>query len=600
MTDPPHLTESDIRRWIDERSFERGQGYFRRGHILDPRRQGDTLKARCLGSRPTPYYVEVTLGQGSIVAGTCSCPVGGGGHCKHAAALLLTWLHQPETFLEVEDLDTALNQRSKAELVALIRRMVARFPDLEMLLELPIAGEAEAERPLDPEIIRRQVNSAFYGVGYDEWGAVYGIAQQLLELVGIGDDYAGRGAWRNAATVYETVAREVLDNYSTVQDEEGDLNAVVDGCVEGLGECLKAADDPVQREALLRALFDVYRWDVDFGGIDMGYQATDIILEQATLEERQQVAGWVRAAVPGGDSWSQNYHRQVLGGFLLNLEEDRLDDEAFLQVCRETRRWQDLVDRLLTLDRVDEAAAVARQVASYDLLRLASVFMPHNQADLAERLIRERVQAGRASPEGSARTDSRLIVWLKERAQERGDQAEALALAEELFWQGPAVPGYQELRELARPLARWRDLRAAILSRLVDEEQYDLRTEIYLEEEEIDLALKVVEQARASRRGQGWGWMYAGLSRPLRMRVARAAEETRPREAIRLYTEAIERLIAARGRGNYAEAAQYLVRVRDLYHCLGEPGTWQTLIADLREQNRRLRALKDELNKAGL
>jgi len=33
---------------------------------------------------------------------------------------------------------------------------------------------------------------------------------------------------------------------------------------------------------------------------------------------------------------------------------------------------------------------------------------------------------------------------------------------------------------------------------------------------------------------------------------------------------------------------------------LGEAATWQTLIADLREQNRRLPALQDELSKAGL
>jgi uncharacterized Zn finger protein len=60
------------------------------------------------------------------------------------------------------------------------------------------------------------------------------------------------------------------------------------------------------------------------------------------------------------------------------------------------------------------------------------------------------------------------------------------------------------------------------------------------------------------------------------------------------------RLIAARGRGNYAEAASYLVRVRDLYGRLGEPETWDIFIANLREQNRRLRALKEELTKAGL
>ena len=592
MTDLPQLTESDVRRWIGERSFGRGRGYFRGGYILNPRRQGDTLKARCLGSRPQPYHVEVTLGQEGIVAGECSCPVGRGGHCKHAAALLLTWLHQPEAFLGIEELEAALNRRSKAELVVLIRRMVARYPDLETLLELPIVGEAEAPPPVDAGVIRRQASSAFYGVGYDKWGATYGIAQRLLELVEIGDDYAEREGWRDAATIYQTVAQETLDNYGMVQDEEGDLNGVVNGCVEGLGECLKATEDPIQREAILRALFDVYRWDVDFGGIDMGYQAPSIILEQATPEEKQQVAGWVRGALPTGDSWSVNYHRQVYGGFLLSLEEDGLDDEAFLRLCREMKRWRDLTDRLLALDRVEEAIAVAREVGDYDLLRLADIFVSHSHADLAEDLIRERARTSQACPEGPARRDSRLIVWLKERAQERGDLEEALALAKTLFWQRPAVTGYQELRDLSRPLERWEKLRTAILARLADERQYHLLTEIHLEEGEVDRALETVEQVR----GSAWGWGGGQLS----IRVAEAAEESRPRAAIRIYVERAERLITARGRGNYATAATYLVRVRDLYHRLGDPETWQALIADLRERNRRLRALKDELHKAGL
>ena len=240
MTDDlitPQLTESDIRHWTGEASFGRGQGYFHRGHILNPRRQGNTLKARCSGSRPQPYHVEVTLGSEGIVAGACSCPVGGGGHCKHAAALLLTWLHEPNTFLEVEDLITALDRLSKAELVALIGRMVERYPDLETLVEL--STSLEAGQAVDPEVIRRQVNNAFYGAGY-EWGAAYGIAQDLQALVDLGDGYAHRQDWRNAATVYQTVIQGVLDGYGVIQDEEGELVGVVNGCVEGLGECLQA------------------------------------------------------------------------------------------------------------------------------------------------------------------------------------------------------------------------------------------------------------------------------------------------------------------------------------------------------------------------
>lgn len=594
MTDLPKLTESDVRRWTDEAFFGRGQGYFHSGHIFDARLQGNTLKARCLGSGPAPYHVEVTLGREGIVSGECSCPVGAGGYCKHAVALLLTWVHERDTFLEVEELESALERRSKTDLVTIVRRMIARYPDLESLLDLPIVGEAGADRPLDPDVIRRQASSAFYGVGYDDWGAVYDIARQLLGLVAIGDDYAECGQWRNAASVYEIVMREVLDSYRMVQDEGGDLHIVVSECVGGLGACLAATEDPDWRESLLRALFDVYHWDESYGGIDMGYEAPGIVLEQATREEKARVAEWVRGVLPTGDSWSDDYHRQRYGGFLLQLEKDELDDDAFLRVCRETNRWQDLVDRLLALGRVEEAAGVAREVADYELLRLADLFVSHDHADLAEDLVRERAQGGVSDPDNKTRRDSRLIVWLQDRAQERGDLAEALALAEILFWERPGVPGYQEMRDLARSLHRWDEERAEILSRLDGEGKYHLLTEIYLEEGEVDRALESLAKIGTSR----WGWALA--STPLRIQVARAAEEDRPREAIRLYMEAVERLIAARGRGNYTEAAGYLVRVRELHRHLGEGEVWQRLISNLRDQNRRLPALKDELNKAGL
>ena len=54
------------------------------------------------------------------------------------------------------------------------------------------------------------------------------------------------------------------------------------------------------------------------------------------------------------------------------------------------------------------------------------------------------------------------------------------------------------------------------------------------------------------------------------MDVAQAAEGSRPRNAIRLCLEEVERPIAGRGRGNYAEAAVYLLRVRAVYEQMGE------------------------------
>jgi uncharacterized Zn finger protein len=78
------------------------------------------------------------------------------------------------------------------------------------------------------------------------------------------------------------------------------------------------------------------------------------------------------------------------------------------------------------------------------------------------------------------------------------------------------------------------------------------------------------------------------------LEVARAAGETRPREAIELYRQHAERLIAQRGRQNYQEACTYLAKMRALYEKLGEGEARTSHIMALREQNRNLRDLKEE------
>ena len=59
-------------------------------------------------------------------------------------------------------------------------------------------------------------------------------------------------------------------------------------------------------------------------------------------------------------------------------------------------------------------------------------------------------------------------------------------------------------------------------------------------------------------------------------------------------------MIQLRNRGSYAEAAEYLTRVRDLLRKSGQADRWTALIAQIRYDNRRLRALQEELNRAGL
>src|SRR5262250_2248818 len=111
----PALGLPDVRAWCADRSFEPGRQYFRDGMLSRLRRQGMTLKGRCQGTASQPYRVEVTMSSKGIAAAECSCPVGEGGRCKHAAAVLVAWLETTEVFVAVEAVDVALGRLSQTE-----------------------------------------------------------------------------------------------------------------------------------------------------------------------------------------------------------------------------------------------------------------------------------------------------------------------------------------------------------------------------------------------------------------------------------------------------------------------------------------------------
>jgi hypothetical protein len=479
-------------------------------------------------------------------------------------------------------IDAALERRDRAELIALIRQMLARAPELEALLDLPLPTIGRHMKPADPALIRRQALEAFRESG-DSWRAVAMAAVNLEPLLQIGDAYAQIEDWASAAGTYQMIAQTVLDQYGQLHDDEGDLHPVVDRCVEGLAECLRAADDPAQREGLLRALFDIYRWDVDYGGIDMGVAAPGIIEEQATPDERRLVAGWVRDAMQAANTSHTGWRRENFGRFLLRLAGDNAGDETFLEICRAAGLQREMVARLLARKRDDEALAEAARTSDAQLLDIANLLVALGPDGAAERLVREHTSA--------PGWQSRHLTWLRDRAKERGDSAEALALSERIFWLQPTLAGYDELRAVGQKQRDWPQLRAELRERLDKASQHPLLTEIALREGDVTSALANLAKVKQA---------FASSSEPLLIKVARAAEQSHPHEATRLYLAAAEQQIRAQGRENYRVAAGHLTRVRSILLHLDEEGQWRAIIAGLREQNRRLRALREELDRAGL
>lgn len=580
----PKISISDIKNWVDPASFSRGQNYYHQEMIIAPRKQGTRINARCLGSSAPSYQVEATLSSHGIVEAHCSCPVGIGGHCKHVAALLLTWINHPESFDLVEESNATLDERSKEELVHIIQQMLKRYPDLEYLLEIPVpVSKKEQQKQLDAEIIRKQVSRAFAERAGDwSWQSLYDIARNLDELLNLADQYQENGIIENAITIYRITAIEILQHENIVMsDEAGRFGMLVDDCVDGLAQCLVSIKDNENRELIFQTLFKIFLWNIRAGGIGIGDRVPDIIFEKAPLEVKQQMIGWTQSALGDLEGWGQ----RALGGFLLELQSESLNDEAYLEICRQTDRREDLIKRLLDLDRVNEAVNEAQKANDYVLLSIADLFVQSGKDSLAEQIIQNRTQTS---------DDWRLFTWLKNSAARQGNWSQALKFSKQLFWHRPNLSDYEEMRKHANQLMQWDELQSETIERLFQEHKFQLLAEIYLNENKIDLALSTLDTMKSETQ-QKWGYSYS-----IELKVAKAAEKIYPERSIQIYMDHAQRLIDYRGRGNYSTAADFLRSVRNLDKELGKMEDWQSQIAELREKNRALPALQDELNKAGL
>lgn len=576
------ITRKQIKTRVGEASFLKGQSYAADGSVFDTKRRGQTLKARVQGRRFEPYRVSIQCDEAGIASSECSCPVGGGGYCKHVAAVLMVWVDQPDLFLEVEDLNATLESWSKEELVGLIHRMLRRSPELEILLETPsptargrVSGKARTA-----DFHRRQAETAFRLAGND-WRASYGVAQDLSAIRSLGDDLLGHDDLEAAEAVYEGALTGILRQYGTIQDEEGEIGVVASECGEGLGKCLARERDPDRRLGLLRALFDFYRFDVGQGGYGFADEVPGILVEHAQDDERKTVAGWIREVLAGiqeRDLWRGDYRRRVWGAFLLDLEGDTLDDEAYLRTCRETGRTIDAIERLLDRNRIVEAQDEAAGLPTAETLTAADLFLHRKQGEWAEQFVEARADDA---------NDPAMLEWLQRRALSRKDRASALGFARRAFRLSPSLEGYQEVHKLAGA-KRWPTVRDEVLAELEAMGRDALRVEIALDEKDHQRAVEMV--GAHGRNDLNW----------LVVRVADAAAESKPEAAIALYRREVEHLIDRQGRTQYRDACRLIAKVRKLHLRLQDKAGWTTYRDDLLARNRRLRAFREEFQAAKL
>ena len=221
MSSQPLLTIDAVRDWVGD--FEIGKGRpYANAAVTGCVRTGDTLKASVRGTRTRPYRVDVQVADGAVVRGYCSCPVGSvgmsqPGRCKHVAAMLLVYVESPTRFVELNtsaDLDT----REKPELVALVRLLLLRAPELEPLLASPLPGAAAAEIP--PDFYFWQAVEVIRAVNPASDQAAREIAEGVEALVEHGHEFEQAGQAEIARAVWAGVSAALNRELSPNQREQ--------------------------------------------------------------------------------------------------------------------------------------------------------------------------------------------------------------------------------------------------------------------------------------------------------------------------------------------------------------------------------------------
>lgn len=94
------LDESYIANKLGSRIYDRAYMYYRQRRVRNPRRIGTKLEAEVQGTEL--YRVRIQVDEGTILS-SCTCPFAETAICKHIGAVLLQWVHEPDSFQVLEE-----------------------------------------------------------------------------------------------------------------------------------------------------------------------------------------------------------------------------------------------------------------------------------------------------------------------------------------------------------------------------------------------------------------------------------------------------------------------------------------------------------------
>jgi uncharacterized Zn finger protein len=557
------LNEPLVARLASPRSFERGEVYLEMGHVGPLRASAERVAATVQGTES--YSVELSTADGRLRF-ACSCPVGvDGAFCKHCVAVALSWLrdHGPP----MPTLDDARAHLETLPPEALVELLIDHAHDDEGLARklLLVATRPASGESADMGSLRALIDQTFAHHGFVHYREVYGYVRGIEETIDVLD---GLLAEERAAEVVElaeyalAVAERALDH---IDDSDGQMRDVIER-LEALHlyACQRAAPDPV---ALAERLFTRElegEWDV-FHQAVARYAG---VLGHAGLARYRDLAGERWASVP-----------KLLPG---DASRGHYDSGRF----RITYIMEALAE--LSGSLADQIAVRERDLSiGYRFLQIGELCRSNGDDDAALEWAERGMAAFADDP------DARLRAFLITEYRRRGRTAEALDHSLAAFHARPTLDTYRELATDARALGQWEGRHEAALALLrqpepdspaiprhssLHERGCSELVRVYLWEGDPDTAWQAAQEG--------------GCTRDLWLELADLRRTDHPEDALDVYRQHVEDVIAHKDKRAYQEAVRLIDdTMRPLFDECGRSDDFAAYVDEVRTTHKAKRNL---------
>lgn len=325
----------DVQRLFGSEIYARGEEYFEEGYVksIEPLNSA-TIAGIVYGTQK--YNVSASIGGEDDIVCKCSCPCDF--NCKHAAALLLKWLSVKKNYKTLknggrhgrESIDEMLSKKSKEELAAILKDIIIKHPELKPLVKVE-----------QGEILQEII--ALFSQFWD-WNETGGLTSRLDNIL--------EGIRRNKTSWDKDLLREMemcsavmAENTGNVHDDNGELGTFVEEWFATYGEVFsKTKPTADEKKVFVMKILDLIKKD------DYGF---DTCYERALngMCSTKEDIGIIKEGFKSGRfRYATDY-----GDLFLELYDKLGMDKEYLHAAREGGFSEELIDKLVSLNRLEEA-----------------------------------------------------------------------------------------------------------------------------------------------------------------------------------------------------------------------------------------------------